>query len=285
MLPRNFRNYLASSVSNFRYFEHRSTQRDENIYHFRDSANTLAHGFFVAVVAMTLWVDVPEWAHAQSPLTGSGSHLTLPPFLSPVPGAGLTYTEIPSTSFTGTWGTNAAAAWQGTFTSSGPIPIGARPSGTSTYDFSTLASGHLPSLTTFFISDLDHSGGLPELLTLRAFDVANGVTLTNPWLDIPFGVNGTGSGVGSVPALLDMPGWDWNVTSPFAYTFNGGPVLNNPNINLVFLSNQAFERLIVTRDNSLSNFGLIAPAAVPEPSSLAMLAAVFGGTVFFRRRP
>ena len=160
--------------------------------------------------------------------------------------------------------------------------IGARPSGTSTYNFANLASGTLPALTTFFISDLDHSGGSNEHLTLRAFDVVNNITLTTPWLDVPFGVNGTGSGAGGVPALADLPGWDWNVTSPFAYTFDGGPVLNNPNINLVFKNNQSFGRLIVDRDNSLSNFGLLAPTAVPEPSSVAMIVAVLGGTFLFK---
>lgn len=234
-------------------------------------APALTRGILTAAAAMILWVGTNPALAAL--LTGTGTHLILPPFVTPFPGVAPTYTAVPSTSFTGTWGTSALAAWQGTFVGSGPIPIGANPSGASSYDFLGIGSGLLPAYTSFIINDLD----TVEHFTLKAYDVA-GTPLTE-WLDTPLRVAGTGSGSGGAPVSNDMPGWAWDLAT-FTYTFDGTTIPGNPNIVFAMENNQAMRRLDVNRDISSFSFNLVAP--VPEPS-MALFAGSFGALFFLRR--
>ncbi len=240
----------------------------------------------IATVALTVWGGTMSPGHAVI-LTGSGLHIPLGPFVTSYPVVGPVYTEVPSTSFTGTWSASAAAAWQGTFTGTGPIPISsARPSGFSTYDFTGLANNVLPTGSYFFLSDLDST----EKFTVQAFDALNNV-ITSAWLGDPFslnpavlGVSGTGVG-GGAPLLTDMPGWDWNVTAANTYTFDGTTInTGNPNVTLALGSNQAIRYLQFNRNHPNASFNIGAPiAAVPEPATVVLLAGCFGASVLRRQ--
>jgi hypothetical protein len=232
---------------------------------------------FPAVVmfaALTFGVGATSPAHAQ--LTGTGSHLPNSPIVASFPAAGPTYVETQNTSLTGTWDATVAAAWQGTFTATGPLPAGSRPSGLSSYDFSGLPSGRLPTDSYFFINDLDSGSGGPEHLALKAYDSTHLVMMT-PWL------SSTLLGVAGTPLLTDMPGWDWNA-STYTYSFDGGTVVGNPSITLALGNNQDIGFLDVSRDNSFSTFNIGAPVAVPEPSTWVLLAVGAAAILAFRRR-
>jgi hypothetical protein len=69
----------------------------------------------IATVALTVWGGTMSQGHA-GPLTGSGSHLPLPPFLTNFGIVKPASTEFGNTSFTGTWSGSADASWHGTFT-------------------------------------------------------------------------------------------------------------------------------------------------------------------------
>ena len=216
-------------------------------------------------------------------LTGTGSHIPLGPHFSPgtFPTIIPTYTTVPHTSFSGTWSTNVAPAWQGTFSGTGPLPSGAAPTGLSQYNFTGLSTGVLPASTHFFLSDLDNGSGGGEEIILKAYDATNMVILTE-WLNSPaIGQGGTGSGPGGSSLLVDMPGWAWNSVAG-TYRFFGSSVPGNPNIFLGLGSNLAISRLDVDRTSTFASFGLGAPTAVPEPSSLILLAG--GLATFFARR-
>lgn len=240
------------------------------------------HRILIAAVALTVWGGTMSPGHAAL-LQSNGPHIPLGPFVTSYPVVLPVYTEIPSTSFTGTWSASAAAAWQGTFTGTGPIPGGnLRPSGTSTYDFTGLTNGVLPVGTYFFLIDLDNGSGT-EKFSVKAFDAAGSV-LTLPWLDSPaLGVAGTGVG-GGAPMLTDMPGWDWNGIAADTYTFDGTTInTGNPSISLALGNNQAIRRLEFTRGSSFASFNLGAPAAVPEPATVVLLAGCFGASVLRRQ--
>lgn len=213
---------------------------------------------------------------AQAFLTGSGTHLPLGsivgPSSTPEPGLGAAYTETPFTSFTGTWGASVLPAWQGTFTGTGPIPsLDSRPSGTSLYNFSGLATGVLPVGTYIVLGDIDSGSGV-EHVTLKAFDSGGAPLIT--WLNSPPAVvRGIGSGGGGIPVSADLPGWDWNATT-FEYTFDGTTVGGNPTVAFYLNNNAAIGSLSVTRDNSFSNFAVAAPSAVPEPGEYAAVAGL-----------
>ena len=106
---------------------------------------------------------------------------------------------------------------------------------------------------------------------------------TTPWLDAtPLGISGTGSGGGGPVQQPDMPGWDWNITSPSTYTFDGTTVSGNPNVNLVLGNNQAIGFLDFSRDNSVGSFGPRAP--VSEPSTWVVLAGGAASRLALDRR-
>ena len=240
------------------------------------------HRILIATVALTVWGGTMSPSHATI-LTGSGDHIPLGPFVTSYGVVVPVYTEIPSTSFTGTWSGTAAAPWQGTFTGTGPIPAGnLRPSGFSTYNFTGLAAGALPIGTYFFLSDLDNGSGT-EKFSVKAFDSTNTV-ITSAWLNSPaLGVSGTGVG-GGAPMLTDMPGWDWNGIAANTYTFDGTTInTGNPNVTLALGSNQAISYLEFTRGSSFASFGLGAPEAVPEPGTVVLLTGCCGASVLRRQ--
>ena len=240
------------------------------------------HRILIATVALTVWGGTMSPGHAVV-LTGSGIHIPLGPVVTSYGVVVPVYTEIPSTSFTGTWSGTAAAAWQGTFTGTGPIPIGnLRPSGFSTYDFTGLANNVLPIGTYFFLSDLDNGSGT-EKFSVKAFDASN-MVITSAWLNNPpLGVSGTGVG-GGAPMLTDMPGWDWNGIAADTYTFDGTTINpGNPSINLALGNNQAISYLEFTRGSNFASFNIGAPAAVPEPATVVLLAGCFGASVLRRQ--
>lgn len=206
-------------------------------------------------------------------LTGMGAHLPLTgTIVSVQPGAAPALTVVPDTSFTGLWGAGASSAWQGTFTATGPVPAGFTATGTSHYDFSGLAGGVLPANTYIAFSDLDNGSGV-ENITLKAYGIGGGPLMTE-WLDSPaINGRGVGSGVGGVPISTDLPGWDWNAAT-FTYSFDGSTVPGNPTAAFNLLNNTAMLGLEVTRDNLNSNFALVAPSAVPEPSEYAAVAGL-----------
>ena len=236
-------------------------------------AFALTRGILTAVLALTFWAAATNPAQA-SLLIGTGTHLILPPVVSPFPGVGVTFTENSPTytTFTQTWGATALTAWQGTFTGTGPIPGGARPAGTSLYDFSGLNATYLPVGTTFILSDLDNS----EHFTIRAWDTSNNL-ITTGWLSEAFEVTGAGSGAGGAPALNDMPGWD---LTGGLYTFRGTTIPGNPSIAFGMENLANVSSIEVNRDIASFSFGLLAP--VPEPT-MALFAGSFGALFFFRR--
>ena len=246
---------------------------------FNTCMRDVCRSILIATAVLTVWSGTMSPGHA-GPLISFGDHIPLGPFVTSYPVVAPVYTEVPSTSFTGTWSASAAAPWQGTFTGTGPIPItSARPSGFSTYDFTGLANNVLPTGSYFFLSDLDSS----EKFTVQAFDVSN-MVITSAWLNSPpLGVSGTGVG-GGAPMLTDMPGWDWNGIAANAYTFDGTTInTGNPNINLALGSNQAIRYLQFNRNHPNASFNIGAPAAVPEPATVVLLAGCFGASVLRRQ--
>jgi hypothetical protein len=233
---------------------------------------------FITAAALTLWIGTTNPGHAVAVLTGSGSHLAVQGSAN-LSGAGPAYTGDLTTSFTGTWSSPALAAWQGTFSGTGPYPSGARPSGTATFDFSGLNYGVLPALTYFVFSDVDNGSGT-EHIALQAFDSAHN-PLTE-WLNDDAIVSQNSVNTGGYTGPSDMPGWSWNATTS-TYTFDGTTVPGNPTVGFWVTSNVDIASLVVVRDNSSSNFGMAAP--VPEPSSMALLTGCFGALFIRRRRP
>ncbi len=256
-----------------------SALREEQSGRLNNSTIAVARGILTAAVALTLWIGATNPAHAQT-LTGSGDHI---PLGGPFPAVVYpTYVDNLDGTFTGTWSSPAQPNWLGTFTLSGPLPGGGVPTGSSTFDFSTLPLGFLPANSYFYLGDLDNGSG-EESFTLKAYD-ATGV-ITTPWLNSPaIGQQGTGSGPGGTPALEDMPGWDWNSTVADGYYFYGSTVLGNPAIALALGNNQNIRSLDVSRDSNFTALYLGAPESVPEPSTWALLAGGFGALSFFMRR-
>jgi len=222
-------------------------------------------------------------AASAAPLTGSGPNLGIP---SPNPGEpprqGAALWDITPTGFNGTWTAPALAPWIGDFTAVGPVPSGiSNPPGSTRYDFTTLATGLLPSGTYFSFGDVDGGSTTFETFVLSASDVT-GALITTPWLDEPMAVTGVGTGGGGSILPGNMPGWDWNATLG-QYTIDGSTVTGgNPSLGVWLESNTDMAFLSVERTSSFANFGLSAP--IPEPGTAAMLALVGTGAALFRRR-
>ncbi len=230
----------------------------------------------IATVALTVWGGTMSPSHAGI-LNSNAAHIPLGPFVTSYPVVAPSYTEIPSTSFTGTWSAPAQSPWHGTFTGTGPIPAGnLRPSGFSTYNFAGLTNGFLPTGTYFFLSDVDF-----ETFSVKAFDLSLN-EITTPWLQGAVGQSGVGAG-GGAPILTDMPGYDWNGIAANTYTFSRSAP-GNPNVSLALENFQAIRYLEFSRNSSGASFGLGAPlAAVPEPATVVLLAGCFGASVLRRQ--
>jgi len=225
----------------------------------------------VAIALSTLCLSECVLATA---LTGAGSHLPLP---SPNPG--LPVRVAPSTTgsgiaYLGTWAAPAASAWIGTYGISGQYPSSVG-TGTSTFNFSGLSTGVLPSGTYFLLGDVDGGSGSGERLYLTAFN--GNVPIQTPWLDRPIGAAGKG-----VKNPLTMAAWEWNSLShPFAYTFNGNNVPDGT-ITIALASNMAMTSLRVVKPERNYGFGLAAP--VPEPGTFVLTGLGMLGICLLRRR-
>lgn len=219
---------------------------------------------------------------SAAPLIGSGANLPIP---SPNPGEpprqGAALSGITGTGFNGTWTPPALAPWVGTFAAFGPVPAGtASSAGNTRYDFSALPTGLLPVGSYFSFGDVDGGSTVTEQFILTAND-ASGALITTPWLEIPLGVSGVGTGGGGAILPGNMPGWNWN-PSLGQYLIDGTTVTGgNPSIAVWIENNTPMRFLNVQRVSTFANFGLSAP--VPEPSTAVML-AIFGVTALRRRR-
>lgn len=204
---------------------------------------------------------------SAAPLTGSGPNLPIP---SPNPGAptGQANTLVTSgPGFTGTWTAPVLSPWIGTYSAFGPIPSSnANPAGFTRYDFTTLPTGVLPVGTYFWFGDVDGGSTTTEQFILNAYDSA-GALINTPWLDEPFGVNGTGL------SPTAMPGWNWDAGTS-TYTIDGTSVVGNPSIGVWMESNTGIARMDLTRTSNFANFNLWAPVPTPATSALFALGAL-----------
>lgn len=214
------------------------------------------------------------------PLTGSGPNL---PIASPVVPAneGRTATPIAG-GFIGSWTPAVAPAWNGSFTASGPIPVGTtNPVGVTRYDFTSLPLGDLSAGTYFRFGDVDGGSTTNETFTLLAFDASN-TLITTPWLDGPIYTGGTGTGGGGTILPNNMPGWSWNAGTG-EYFIDGSTVTGgNPTIGFYLESNMDISYMELTRTSGFASFSLGAPL-VPTPGSAALF-GLAGLTAARRRR-
>ncbi len=212
------------------------------------------------------------------PLTGSGNHILLPGTIQvPPTGQSASLSNIVHpTSFDGTWVSPALPGWIGTFSASGPVTSNVN-LGTTSYDFTTLAAGHLPAGTFFNFGDVDGGSGSNENLILDAY-APGGAHITSAWLDEPGWAWGFGRNSGN-PDQLDMPGWSF---SGGQYIIDGSTVTGfNPTMSFAMLSNTAIESLVIQKADTNYAFGLSAP--VPTPASAALVLSA-GLTALRRRR-
>ncbi len=215
--------------------------------------------FGVAAAILASRTKPPTEEIVQSPLTGTGKHLPFAPAVSRINPVAPSY-DFGATRFTGTWSANVLAAWRGTFTGLGRIPVGNTGDHSTEFNFSGLAGGVLPAGTYLHINDLDTI----EHLKLKAYDSQH-QAISQPWINRnPLEQHGSGSGVG-FPGLVrptDMPGWDWNESTQ-TYAFDGTTVVGNPNVNFTLSTGEAIVFLEVTREVTGFHLALAAPSANP----------------------
>lgn len=251
-----------------------------NTYHITPhnssgSAVTVSRGIIAAIVGLALGAGTLNLAHAGTLSSGT---LTLVPMVT---GAAPTQVYPAYGTSTGTWSSPAASAWLGSFSFSGPLPTSGGSIGTTTYDFSTLPDGYLPTGSYFDFSDLDHGSGTNESYTLYAYDTS-GNPLALPWLNT-VAQSGTGSGTGGSIQTTDMPSYQWTTNS--TYYFTGAAVPGNPAIEVNLSNNQNIGSLVVTRDSNFNSLSIGAPVVpVPEPSCVALFAGSFGVLFLLLRR-
>ena len=213
-----------------------------------------------------------------APLTGSGSHLPIPPNGAPNADSRTVTGNTTTGPWQGSWVSPVLAAWIGTFDVVGPVPAGnTNPAGSSRYDFTSMPNGELPVGTYFRLGDVDQGSGQTEIIKLLAGNSSG--TITTPWLDEAMNISGVGTGTGSTIQATDMPGWNYANGS---YEFDGStiPIGQNPSLGFAFRNNIGIERLTVQRTSQYANFSLLAP--VPEPSA-AVTIAVLGSLAMLKR--
>ena len=215
--------------------------------------------FGVAAAILASRTKPPAEEIVQSPLTGTGKHLPFAPTVSRINPVDPSY-DHGATSYTGTWSANVLAAWRGTFTGLGRIPVGNTGDHSTEYDFSGLADGVLPAGSYLHINDLDTI----EHLKLKAYDSQHH-PISQPWINRnPLEQHGSGSGVG-FPGLVeptDMPGWEWNESTQ-TYAFDGTTVVGNPNVSFTLSTGETIVFLEVTREVTGFHLALAAPSANP----------------------
>jgi len=221
---------------------------------------------------LSLWLVIAGSLHA-TPLAGSGTNVPMPSTTGATP-PGIAPTITPGTgSFTGVWSNDVATPWQGTFSGTGNYPCCGN-AGTTSWSFSGLSSGFLPTGTLFRLGDVDNG----ETLSLTAYNQANQI-ITTAWLNVPSFVSAP---TAAHIQQANLPGW---VFSSGVYTFNGYAGVNgNTLLTITLPSNVDIYGLVVNQPDSNAGFGLAAPEAVPEPATSAMIGGALAALVFYRRR-
>lgn len=222
--------------------------------------------WFVRLMAVgTLVMALPV---ASGPLSASGDHLpipslnVLPTFVLPM------YTpNSPSIGmFTGLWSSPAAQPWVATGISGiGTGDTSSQTSGVTTYNFSVA----LPMGTYFLFSDVDSGSGPNEHLTLQAFDSMGQIKVA--WLDEPVAVFGDNI------SQCAMPSWSLDVNGTYTIDGKTENCSVNPTIGFLLTNNQQISSLTLDKFTTNYGFGLVAPAAVPEPSTLVLFGTALLG--------
>lgn len=177
--------------------------------------------------------------------------------------------------FSGTWGGAVALAWVGTFTGTGPYPFGPTTASMSSWNFSGLNLGSLPTGTFVGLGDLDAFGGAPEQYDLTAFDV-NGNMITSAWLDDVFFVSSLNCAAECVQAA--MPEYQWTTG---VYSFDGVNVSAlNPTLTVWVATNTPILALSVKKFSGNNSLVLAAPVAVSEPDSLLLVGLSLAALTF-----
>ncbi|MEM7409956.1 MAG: hypothetical protein AAF430_06970 [Myxococcota bacterium] len=202
------------------------------------------------------------------PLTGSGTHLSLAGLVDGDGPAVQTWSVVDNggSSLTASFSSPAQTPWIGSASGTGAIPGGGF-SGDSSWDFTTLTNGSLPSGTALRLGDLDGGSG-PEILTLIAYDAADQV-ITTPWLEEPIAFDSNG-----VPfSATSTPGWNWTGTS---YIFDGNTVTgSNPSLGITLLTNVDIFSLDAIKPNIGHGFVLEAPLTCQVDTGVASDGSVF----------
>ncbi len=172
--------------------------------------------------------------------------------------------------FTGIF-SGTGSDWLGSFSGTGQYPCCGNQS-TSSWVFSNLNAGFLPSGTFLRLGDVDIS----ESFRLVAYDTNNNQITTGFWLEEPSWVTG---GTPSQFVQSNLPSFTW---INGVYDFKGSS--NNTLLTISFATNTNISRLEVSNEFT-NGFGIAAPATVtPEPGTFGMMATVLIGLGYIRKR-